>query len=551
MKVSRLIRHFVFDEPSRAEISIGDGARLDPKANCITLAKDDDGFFSTEENIAVRTRVWEPASARAWLTFEVIGKLPKTPENTSPTSLGFRLSDGDTDYFFDAGVTDTWVEVSPTPGNAATGQIVIDDVLSVGPNETFTLTDALGQSLVFEVAGFSGVDPGHIAIGPIVLSGGETVEEITDIFGAAIADAINSQTSSTFQIHALNLPGSGGIVSLFQDLAGVSGNTAIPETLTGVHSVAFSGGTDPTPDTRWSPEADVANHIGAFMLTVNSRKLQVVTNLKTTDRDYAPQVKDLKVLWASDIDAIEDAITRSLLPDMKESIRPRAEIIVTQATAISSFTLALLAPEVAYNIKEVDAVFDLTDDPEKLTDLLSSFAGGTATLASAIPANHKMLVRFLYQPVVAFTTSPDYDEIDKLPSITIRDVKSEGANVRASNDFVVNRSTGEGTVVKAPIQGDLVLRIEWRTEKALDHQRLAGELHRYFSNRSLLRLRGEDEDRRLWLVDEYETDIPPDGDKRGVIMGVLEARVVGVILATQDSIDLPAVQRVVVNLSPL
>lgn len=334
------------------------------------------------------------------------------------------------------------------------------------------------------------------------------------------------------------------VVGTFPKLAGAETTRAGFRLSDGTLDYAWNGtvwAAQPVTDGLWSTEAELANHVGAFMAVVASRKLQLVVNLKTDSAKVAPSITALKVLWASDLEPQEDIIVDSLLGDLSKHLRPRAEYkkALSATAAVSTFTVAALALETPYEVMTIDAVFDDTADPSHFVDLLSGYnqSTATATLSAPLPAGHVAHVRFLYRPVVAMGTSQDYDEVAALPAVIVRDVVAEPMVWRSTTDSVVNRAAGSAVVVPAPAQGDLDMRIETHADKLVDHQRLASELQRYFGNTPLLRSRALDEDFRLWVVDDYSSALPADGDDRDIIRGEMSARIVGVLLYHRDAYD--------------
>lgn len=127
------------------------------------------------------------------------------------------------------------VDVTVPASVTATGSIVTDVQANYTDGQTFTLTDATGQSITFEFDTVpNGVGGGNTAVD---ISADTTADQVRD----SIISAING-VAGTLLITAGN--GGAATVSLTQDNGGTSGNTAIgttggpPGTFT-----AFTGGT--------------------------------------------------------------------------------------------------------------------------------------------------------------------------------------------------------------------------------------------------------------------------------------------------------------------
>lgn len=269
----------------------------------------------------------------------------------------------------------------------------------------------------------------------------------------------------------------------------------------------WDGGAWVVNTTSWNTEAEVANNIAAFPIA--SQSLQVVAQLATTRT--TPRVQAFKVLYASDVSFQEDIIYRSLVRSLRENIRPISDygIDPDSPTPVTTLDLENDFPlEAPYNIAGIDSVYNYDDDQDRLTDL---FAGGSydantkiITLGTPLPANKRALVRFTWEPEVAVTTSQDYNEVAKLPSIVLTDINLVNVAERGEDDSVVNRDSGAATKIGGPLQGDIEVVLHGLTDKGVDHHRLSDELKKYFRNNPLLNSQGVDEEYSLWLIDEYD-----------------------------------------------
>ena len=262
----------------------------------------------------------------------------------------------------------------------------------------------------------------------------------------------------------------------------------------------------------WNTEAEIASNISSFPAT--SRKLQIVINLKTTNATVTPIVRQVKVLYDSAIEFQEDLVYRSLVPLFRESIRPKGRHVVRMVSTSSTIDLksSSYAIETPYNITGIDAVFNYTDDPNRNVDIFDSYNVSTKiiTLTSAIDQGKAVWIDFLWEPEIIVTTSQDYSEIEKVPSVVLDDIKLIEASETGQSDSVFNRSTGEGWKLFPPLQGDLEINLYGFTDKAIDQMRLADELKRFFGNNPLMVSTGLDESYTLWLVDEYDMSTVPN-----------------------------------------
>ena len=309
----------------------------------------------------------------------------------------------------------------------------------------------------------------------------------------------------------------------------------------------WDGGAWVVNTTNWNTEAEVANNIATFPIA--SQKLQVVIQLSTT-RD-TPRIKALKVLYASDVSFQEDIIYRSLVRSLKANVRPIADYGIDPQSAAPVTTLDLkndFPLETPYNVVGIDSVYDYDADPDRLTDL---FDGGSydtntmvITLGTSLPAGNRALVRFVWEPEVAVTTSQDYHEVAKLPSLVLADINLVGVTERGEDDAVVNRDSGAATKVGGPLQGDIEVVLFGLTDKGVDHHRLSDELKGYFRNHPLLNSQGVDEEFSLWLIDEYDMQNPLTGSGGPDLhTGRAQFRIRDVKFYVRDSVDSFGVER--------
>jgi hypothetical protein len=293
--------------------------------------------------------------------------------------------------------------------------------------------------------------------------------------------------------------------------------------------------------TDWNTEAEVAANIPTF--PVASQQLGIVVQLTTTDLAYTPEIEEIRVLWASDIEFHEDLIYRSLVRSLRTNVRPIADYYIKPGAATATIDLDDFPLKTPYNVVGIDSVYDRNDDPDRVVDLLDSYDSGsnTITLNATLPQDHVAIVRFVYEPEVSVTTSQDYHEVGKVPALVLDDVDFLDAAPLATNDGVSNKGDGSAVKVFAPIQGDLEVSLLALTDKGVDQQRLKEELHRYFENNPTLQSTGLDEAYSLWLIDEYDMrNVPSSAD---IHTGRVRFRIRDVVVYARDSADSFGVQR--------
>lgn len=112
MRVKKIMKRLVFEEKNRSKITLGTGVRLHPQKDNLQLSAVDD-LYSTDPNLYAKTWVFNPSSVIRWTGFDVIATNPQKFDGTYYTSLGFRLSDGTNEYFWNGS---SW-EINTTDWN--------------------------------------------------------------------------------------------------------------------------------------------------------------------------------------------------------------------------------------------------------------------------------------------------------------------------------------------------------------------------------------------------------------------------------------------------
>ena len=284
----------------------------------------------------------------------------------------------------------------------------------------------------------------------------------------------------------------------------------------------WDGGAWAVSTSQWNTEAEVAGNISTF--PTSSRKLQVVTNLKTTNSLVTPELIEIKVLYGALLDSeIEDIIFRSLVPSIRSAVRTVTRYVVEKVASNNTIALDDFPIEGDYRVVDVGAVFNYTDDPNLDTDLYESHTlkslpadpwhdgtVDTITLSALVAAGKQVWIRLLVEPVVADETSRDWYEIEHLPSLIIEGVSFVASAQREGEDHVGDRSGTSAKVLPAPTQGTLEVTLAGIADKLADSLRLSAAVTRYFGANPLLLSTGLDESYRLRLVDVHESRNSPN-----------------------------------------
>lgn len=254
----------------------------------------------------------------------------------------------------------------------------------------------------------------------------------------------------------------------------------------------------------WNTEAEVSNNIASFPVT--ERKIQVVINLVTTDESVTPYVFEILVAYKSNVEFEEDLIARSLIPALRNGIRPISDFVIELSSATATIDLENDYPlETPYDITEIDSVYNKTDDPNQFTDLFQSYNPSTKviTLSSSVGAGKLVWIKFTYKPMVAISTDVNYIEVDTVPAIHITSVKNNV--IELNHDTAVrNKSAKTAVQVVRPNQVTVNVSLVGVTSLMKDQMRLGDELERFFANNKQLTSVGLDEKYDMIVTKDYE-----------------------------------------------
>lgn len=253
----------------------------------------------------------------------------------------------------------------------------------------------------------------------------------------------------------------------------------------------------------WSTEAEIASNIATYP----HRKLAVVANLKTTDPTVTPVVAGYLVGYGARIVFLEQWIYRTLVPLLRNNVRPDAAWPIPIGTATTTIDLNNYELDTPFNIIDMVEVFNHTDDPDHETDLLSSYDPGTKiiTLTTTIDAGKVAWIVFEYGPEVAALTSVDYTELQKLPALTIENLRV-GKSIRHGHDNpLLNKGDhAQARKYEPPWQCALLGDIKVHAPRSVDELALVEEVIAYISENQSVKIPATDE-YVDWIVTDYYT----------------------------------------------
>ena len=286
-------------------------------------------------------------------------------------------------------------------------------------------------------------------------------------------------------------------------------------------------------------------------------------NLKTTDGEFTPEVSELKLLGEFDIEFFDDLVYDSLIRLLNTTFRSSSVVrFPTGPSSISSINLATILENKGYNIFDVTSVYNLTDDPLKLTNLHDSYAPGTVkqdgftfepgieTFTGSIPAGKLVEIKFVYVPEISVKVNQDYFEAPAYPHIAftrITPIDKRGYVMRNTNsvrkDFIRDK---ENSVA---VQHDTASQNSYRFDFLLytheiDLFTLSDAIRRFFANTKILTTFGLANEHNLVIVDEIDTvgnSLDEGNDSSGTSLSKGSFDIEGVIFFDKPSKDVPLI----------
>lgn len=311
----------------------------------------------------------------------------------------------------------------------------------------------------------------------------------------------------------------------------------------GINALWWNGTAWATPTTgQWNTEADISANLPTFPMATQS--IQVILNLSTTDPNFTPEVKRLKILYASDLEWQEEYVARSLMPMLREEFLPISEF--ASSLPAGRTTLDLNTIETPYDIQSIDAVYNITTDPNQLVDLFASYDPTTKIVTWTGPTalNDVIWVRFVYAPKMIMAQSQDFIELSKVPCVLIESIDSSNETQIARPDWVVDKATNAGFQLARGFQCDLDIAISFTSDKLKDLDRMSDQAKKVFQER-LLRARGQDENFRLYVTSEYTQALSET--QAELHIGRLRARICRAVFYPNDAKPVHGVKRFLMN----
>lgn len=244
---------------------------------------------------------------------------------------------------------------------------------------------------------------------------------------------------------------------------------------------------DPDP-AEWNTAAVLQE--GFPFLPADVRTLAIVAWLRTSSRDASPAFYGARVAYAvRQIAPLDDALIRTLLASLRAELRVTAVAEWLTEAETDAVELvpsgSIVGPDpFAYQVTAVDAVFNLTGDPDELAELPGVFAGGTWTPTTPIDAGQVVRLEFRYLPDLVVRRHQDVEELARLPAILIGASGAPVETWRAQGAFLVrdvNASPPVALELPEPEIVSVPLELRIVAELGADVERIAQALTAWFA----------------------------------------------------------------------
>lgn len=249
----------------------------------------------------------------------------------------------------------------------------------------------------------------------------------------------------------------------------------------------------------WNDLVTVAANFSTF--PAQDQKLIIKVNLVTTDRLVTPSVAYIDLLMECRIQYLESLIARSFIPSLKEKVRPLVEVAVH---GHGNDKISLRGIENNPNIVSVEAVYDKTSDPDKQTNLLSSYdpSSKVVTLTGAVTRGNEVRIEFISEPEVYLNfTSQDYVEVEKIPAVVLDSFTVEGNEIFAQY-CVADISNNTATVRRAPFRLALEFQVLLLAQGNRVLLRMMDQALEHAATTTLLVWKDLDEEVTLKMIEE-------------------------------------------------
>lgn len=229
----------------------------------------------------------------------------------------------------------------------------------------------------------------------------------------------------------------------------------------------------PPSSTDWNTAAEVQEHFAELPASI--RELAVIAKLGTTSPDYAPRFYGARVAFGvRQVSAWDNAMLRTVIASLRDSLEITG--VIEFRTDTEAEAIDVPGAEWPYAVTGVEAVWDLTDDPDELEALPGTWSAGVWTPTTPIPSGHLVRVEFAYTPDVVARRHQDVEDLARLPAVYIASAGTPERVIRAQDVVEVRDTTTDPPTALVLAGADLVtltLQVRVVAELGSDTERIA------------------------------------------------------------------------------
>jgi len=313
----------------------------------------------------------------------------------------------------------------------------------------------------------------------------------------------------------------------------------------------------PAGASDWSSELDVNENIAALDLaSIGDKKLAFVINLATSDPDKTPEVLELKLVGQFEVDVLDDLVYATVIRKLNAEFRS-SSILQFDSLGSSSIDLNTVIENTGYKITDIRAVYNITVDPLRVTNLFDSYSPGapnddgftnkpgTIDFTTAIPTDDIIEVVFIFVPAIYVKLKQDIIEVPVFPSLIFTKRREIDDGFRVKDNF----STGRDIVRDKPNLTAVVtegarqqtIRFEYSifTNRELDSMRLINDINRFWSNNKSVTSRALGCKFNVNVIDQVNTNSGSDDTDTDEATGSFD--ILGVTFQDKEAEDVPIV----------
>lgn len=305
----------------------------------------------------------------------------------------------------------------------------------------------------------------------------------------------------------------------------------------------------------WNTQQEISDNISTFPIsTIGNKKISFVVNLKTTDKNSTPVLREIKLAGEYQIEFFEDIVYDSIMRKLNTEFQSTS-IISLQSVGQSSVDLGTTLENQSYNITGIESVYNVTDDSLRVNNLFDSyvqgsqkqdgftFEPGVVNFSSSIDSGDVIEITFKYLPEFIIKTSQDFFEVPSYPSVVfeqIEEVRRVGHFIKDTNsigrDSVRDFALNDALVQESPSQK--TFRFNWAafTNLQLDQMRLTRDLNAFWAKNKTIKSWGLDIDYDVIINEEFdskENSKTNDNTDTNVATGSFD--ILGVLFYDKDS----------------